>query len=193
MRPKLHTLICSTRPSRMGPSIAIWAHEAAQAHGKFDAQLVDLASFALPVFDEPEHPRLQRYQHAHTRRWSASVDEADAFVFVLPEHNYGPPASLLNAMNYLVREWQYKAVGFVSYGGVSGGIRGVQVTKQLLTTFKVVPILEAVMLPNFTQHIGTDNVFMPNERLTTSATIMLDELCRWTEALDSMRQQNRAS
>lgn len=191
MAPRLHTLICSTRPSRVGPSVAQWAHQAAVAHGKFDAHLVDLAEFGLPVFDEPEHPRLQKYQHEHTKRWAASVNQADAFVFVLPEYNFGPPPSLLNAMNYLVREWQYKAVGFVSYGGGSGGVRAVQVTKQLLTTFKTVPIQESVMVPMFTQHIGADRVFTPNELHTTSAKAMFDELLRWTDAIAGLRQQNR--
>ncbi|UUZ62241.1 NAD(P)H-dependent oxidoreductase [Polaromonas sp. P1-6] len=123
MKPKLHTLICSTRPGRVGPAIARWAHETATTHGKFDTRLVDLASFNLPVYDEPAHPRLQTYSHAHTREWSSSVSEADAFLFVMPEYNYGPPPALLNAMTYLVREWQYKAMAFVSYGGMSGGIR----------------------------------------------------------------------
>ena len=191
MQPRVHTLICSTRPTRVGPVIAKWAHEAAGTHGKFDAHLVDLASFALPVYDEPHHPKLQRYEHEHTRRWSASVDAADALVFVTPEYNHGPTGALLNAMNYLVREWQYKAVGFVSYGGVSGGMRGVQVTKQLLTSLKVVPIFEGVLIPSVTQHIGTDGTFAPNELHTTSAAAMLDELWRWTQALTGLREENR--
>ena len=76
MKPKLHTLICSTRPGRVGPAIARWAHDTVTAHGKFDTRLVDLASFDLPVYDEPAHPRLQTYSHAHTREWSASVSAA---------------------------------------------------------------------------------------------------------------------
>jgi NAD(P)H-dependent FMN reductase len=182
MKPKLHTLICSTRPGRVGPAIARWAHAAATAHGKFDPRLVDLASFNLPVFNEPEHPRLHSYSHAHTREWSASVAQADAFLFVMPEYNYGPPPALLNAMTYLVREWQYKPVGFVSYGGMSGGVRAVQVTKQLLTTFKMVPLLEAVAIPNVAQHL-TEGQFTPNDAISQSAGIMLDELHRWTSAL----------
>lgn len=182
MKPKLHTLICSTRPGRVGPAIARWVHETATAHGKFEARLVDLASFNLPVFDEPAHPRLQTYSHAHTREWSASVSEADAFLFVMPEYNYGPPPALLNAMNYLVREWQYKPVAFVSYGGMSGGVRAVQVTKQLLTTYKMVPLLEAVAIPNVTQHLTGDR-FTSNEIISQSAAVMLDELHRWTSAL----------
>ncbi|MEJ7687060.1 MAG: NAD(P)H-dependent oxidoreductase [Variovorax sp.] len=188
MKPKLHTLICSTRPGRVGPAIARWAHGVAQAHDGFDPTLVDLAAFALPVFDEPEHPRLRKYMHAHTRAWSASVESADAFLFVMPEYNHGPPGALLNALNYLVCEWQYKAVGFVSYGGISGGIRGVQVTKQLLTTLKVVPIPEAVIVPNFTQNIDADGMFMPNDFHIRSAAVMLDELLRWTEALSALRR-----
>jgi NAD(P)H-dependent FMN reductase len=187
MKPRLHVLVCSTRPGRACPAVARWALQAAQAHGRFDAHLVDLAEFGLPVFDEPEHPRLGRYRHAHTLAWSASVAAADAFVFVMPEYNYGPTPSLLNAMNYLVREWQYKAVGFVSYGGLSGGVRAVQVTKQLLTTFKVVPILEAVAIPNFQPHLAGDT-FVQEPVHAGAAMTMLDELHRWTEALAVLRQ-----
>ncbi|MDM0036862.1 NAD(P)H-dependent oxidoreductase [Variovorax sp. J22P271] len=187
MKPTLHTLICSTRPGRVGPAIAGWAHAFAQAHGRFDSTLVDLADFALPVFDEPEHPRLQKYRHAHTRAWSASVLAADAFLFVMPEYNHGPPGALINAMNYLVGEWHYKPVGFVSYGGVSGGIRGVQATKQLLSTLKLVPIPEAIVVPHFTHHMDAEGVFLPSEMHAASATAMLDELHRWTGALAALR------
>jgi len=187
MKPKLHTLICSTRPGRVGPAIARWVHEMATAHGHFDTRLVDLAAFKLPLYDEPAHPRLRTYSHAHTRDWSATVAEADAFLFVMPEYNYGPPPALLNALTYLVQEWQYKPMAFVSYGGMSGGVRAVQVTKQLLTTFKMVPLLEAVAIPNVTQHLG-DEGFTPNEIISQSAEVMLDELHVWTRALQSLRQ-----
>src|SRR4051812_6805747 len=121
---KLHSIIASTRPGRLGPSIANWFHDRAVQHGKFEASLVDLATFNLPLFDEPQHPRFAKYEHAHTKAWSASVASADAFVLVTPEYNAGPPPSLLNALTYLHNEWKYKPVGFVSYGGVSAGARG---------------------------------------------------------------------
>lgn len=187
MKPILHIIVCSTRPGRVGPAIAQWAQQAALANAQFDAQVVDLASFHLPVFDEPEHPRLQKYQHAHTKAWSASVSAADAFVFVLPEYNYGPPSALLNAMNYLVREWQYKPAAFVSYGGISGGLRAVQVTKQLLTTLKVMPMLEAVAIPNVGQHLDAQKAFVPNDAHATSADAMFVELYRWTQAMKPLR------
>lgn len=109
-----------------------------------------------PMLQDLLTGRLQKYQHAHTKAWCASVDAADAFVLVLPEYNFGPPSALLNAMNYLVREWQYKPAAFVSYGGMSGGLRAVQVTKQLLTTLKVMPMLEAVAIPNVGQPLDAE-------------------------------------
>src|SRR3546814_1511700 len=74
---ELHTIICSTRPGRVGPSVARWFHDFAVGHGTFEAVLVDLADFGLPVYDEPNHPVMQKYQHAHTRAWAARVAAAD--------------------------------------------------------------------------------------------------------------------
>lgn len=185
-KPRLHVLICSTRPQRVGPLVAQWTFDAARSDGRFDTRLVDLAEFALPVYDEPMHPRLKQYSQPHTLAWSASVDAADAFVFVMPEYNYGPPPSLLNAMNYLVQEWQYKPVAFVSYGGMSGGIRAVQVTKQLLTTFKMVPLLEAVAIPQVADLLS-ETAFRAQKVHEQSAASMFDELMRWTPALASLR------
>lgn len=187
MSLKLNVIVCSTRPGRVGISIGRWFEGFAKAHGKFEVSLEDLADFALPVFDEPHHPRLRQYEHAHTKAWSASVEAADAFVFVTPEYNYGPPPSLVNAMNYLVHEWRDKVAGFVSYGGVSGGIRAVQAEKLLMTNFKVMPLPEQVMIAMFPQHLDEQKNFTPNEHHESSAKVMLDELARWAAALKAMR------
>lgn len=185
--PKLNIIVCSTRPTRAGLPIAEWLHSFARDHGGFDCELVDLATFNLPVFDEPEHPRLQKYKHEHTKRWSASVASADAFVFVTPEYNHGAPPALINALNYLNREWQYKPAGLVSYGGVSGGLRAVQAEKLAFTSLKMVPIVEGVIIPNFVQHIGEDKIFRPNDLHVESARVMLNELIRWSRALAPLR------
>ena len=192
MPPRLHTLIASTRPTRVGPGIARWFHAFASKHGKFDAHLVDLADFDLPILDEPEHPSRRHYHHEHTKRWSASVNEADAFVFVTPEYNYGPPPSLLNALDYLFWEWQYKAVGLAGYGGISGGGRSTQAIKPTIVSLKMMPIPETVWLPNVFQQIK-DGVFTPNAFNEQGATALLNELIKWTEALAALRDQTRAS
>lgn len=183
----LQTLICSTRPGRVGPGVAQWFHGCAGSHGAFDTQLVDLAEFDLPIFDEPQHPRAQQYEHAHTKRWSASVAAADAYVFVMPEYNFNPTPALVNALNYVYSEWNYKPCAFVSYGGLSGGVRAVQTTKLITTTLKMMPMLESVTIPMVNQHIDANGSFNAQQVHTDAAQTLLNELQRWAQALSAMR------
>lgn len=184
---KLKVIIASTRPGRVGETIGRWIFEHAKTSGLFDVDLADLAEVNLPLLDEPEHPAEQKYQHEHTKKWSAIVDEADAFVIVTPEYNFGPPASLLNALDYLYVEWNYKPAGFVSYGGISGGLRSVQMTKLTLTTLKVVPVYEAVVLPFVWNQMNDAGEFEPTDSQKKAADVMLRETLRWAEALKPMR------
>ena len=190
MAPRLHTVIASTRPGRIGPMIAQWFNDFAKEHGKFDARLVDLAEFSLPVLDEPHHPMRRQYQHEHTKKWSASVAAADAFVFVGPEYNYGPTPALLNAFDYLYLEWNYVPAAFVSYGGVSGGMRSSARAGMTAATLKMMPIPEAVAIPNvFTQL--ADGKFKANDLNTAGAQAVLNELAKWEEALRGLRGTHR--
>ena len=186
----LQVIIVSTRQGRLGPAVADWFHRQAQAFDGFDVELVDLADVNLPLLDEPHHPRLANYQHEHTKRWSAIVSRADAFVFVTPEYNFSTPPSLVNALDYLLKEWAYKPAAFVSYGGISGGMRSVMMTKSILTTLRMVPILEAVNLPMFAQQIDrTTGEYNATDVNAKAADAMLKELHKWAGALREMRNQ----
>ncbi len=184
--PKLDVVVLGTRPGRAGLPVAQWFLERARAHGKFETELVDLKEVNLPFLDETKHPRLGQYDHEHTKRWSASVAAADAFVFVTPEYNFSTPPTLLNALNYLFREWHYKPAGFVSYGGVSGGLRSTQMSKLALTTLKIVPMVEQVSIPFVAKHVN-EGVFSGDEHAEKAATVLLDELLRWASALKALR------
>ncbi len=186
MPHSLGVIIASTRPGRVGLHIGQWFQAIAVAHPEFDARWIDLAEVGLPLFDEPHHPRLRRYEHEHTRRWSAIVDAADAFVLVMPEYNYSPTPALTNALDYVSQEWAYKPVGFVSYGGISGGLRAAQAIKITLSALKAVPINESVVVP-FAGRQVHDGVFAPNEVQEKAAVTMLDELARWAGALRVLR------
>ena len=185
--PVLQIIIASTRPGRVGPSVASWIHERAVAHGGFDVELVDLAEVNLPMFDEPKHPRFRQYAHQHTKDWSATIERADAFIFVVPEYNYGFNAAIKNAIDYLNAEWQHKPVGFVSYGGVAAGTRAVQMLKQVITTLKMVPMFDAVNIPFVQQFLDEERRLQPNDIMEGAATAMLDELVRWTASLRALR------
>ena len=186
-KPTLQIIIASTRPGRVGPSVAAWFHDRAVKAGDFEVELIDLAEVNLPMFDEPKHPRFGEYVHQHTKDWSAVVAPADAIVFVIPEYNYGFNAATKNAIDYLNAEWQNKPAGIVSYGGVAAGTRATQMLKQVVSALKMVPMTDAVNIPFVQQFLDDQRVLQPNDIMESAATAMLGELVRWTTAMRSLR------
>ncbi len=191
VKPKLYVIVASTRPGRVGLPIADWFFPIAQQVGAFDVGCVDLAQeWQLPFMDEPHHPRLRQYTHEHTRRWSAHVDAADGFVLVMPEYNHGFTAPLKNAIDYLLDEWAYKPVGFVTYGGVAAGTRAMQLLKPVLVDLKMTPIFEAVNIPFVSQYIK-EGKFVGTESMLHAAQTMLADLERMEQLLRPLRAAAR--
>jgi len=186
-KPILQIIIASTRPGRVGLPVAQWFEQVAREQGAFDVELVDLAEVALPLLDEPAHPRMRKYEHAHTIAWSETVDRADAFVFVIPEYNHSFNGAIKNALDYLHTEWAYKPVGFVSYGGVAAGTRALQALKPVVSALRMTPVMEAVNIPFVAKFIDEDGHFVPNELLLTGAADMLAELAKVAVALRPLR------
>lgn len=185
---QLKIITSTTREGRKGIAVARWFTELARQQDGYEVELLDLATINLPLMNEPNHPRLQQYQYEHTRQWSAAIDAADAFVIVLAEYNFGFPAPIKNAIDYLFKEWKYKPVGIVSYGGLSGGMRSAQMLKQVVTAVGMMPIAEAVALPSFAKQVDESGNFQPSEINNKSAVAMLQELRKWSEALQPMRK-----
>ncbi len=185
---KLHIIIGSVRPGRVGLPVATWVESVARNDGRFSVTLVDLAEVDLPFLDEPEQPHLHRYTHDHTKSWSRIVDAADAFVFVMPEYNAGYSPALKNALDFLSREWKHKAVGLVSYGGVSGGQRGAQLLKTTMLQLNLMPVPAAVPIPFVAGMINDDGDFEPSEPVAKGTPKMLDSIAEWTEVLRPLRE-----
>ena len=189
-KPVLQVIIGSTRPGRVGSAVADWIIDRARARGDFEVEVADLAVLNLPIFDEPNHPRLRRYVNQHTKDWSEIVERSDAFVFVIPEYNYGFNAATKNAIDYLNQEWQNKPAGIVSYGGVAAGTRAAQMLKQVMSALKIVPVTDSVNIPFVGQKLDQDRRLKPNEIMEAAAAAMLDELARWAQALRPLRARS---
>jgi NAD(P)H-dependent FMN reductase len=185
---KLMIITVSTRDGRKGVSLADWIEATARRDTDWEVVPVDLKALALPMLDEPEHPRLRHYHYDHTRRWSALVEAADVFIAVTPEYNFSAPPSLVNAFDYLFQEWAYKPIGFVTYGGVSGGTRSLLGARQMASALKMVPVLESVNVPFFTQFIFAEGKFTPNPATEKGAAGMFAELKKWAGPLRAMRE-----
>jgi len=187
-QPLLQVIIASVRPTRVGGKVGEWFRPIAESHRGFRVEQVDLREHNLPVMDEPKHPRLGEYEHEHTKRWAATIARADAFVFVTPEYDFGPPASLINALQYLVKEWAYKPVGLVSYGGVSAGLRSANALRIICTAHNMMPLPQAVSIPFVAKLVDKETgAFEPGEVQEKAAKGMLTELARWEKAMRTLR------
>jgi NAD(P)H-dependent FMN reductase len=184
----LKIITSTTRQGRKGIAVAKWVTGIAEQCGLFEVEFLDLAEIGLPLMDEPNHPRLKQYQNEHTKQWSAKISSADAFIIVLSEYNYGFPAPIKNAIDYLYHEWRYKPVGIVSYGGVSGGLRSTQMLKQVITALNMMPLTESVSIPFFSKYINDEEEFIPEEVVVKSVQALLVQLERWSEAFKRMRK-----
>ena len=186
MPTRLMIIVGSVRPGRIGLPIATWVRERAEANGGFEVDFVDLAELNLPFMDEPNHPILHQYTKPHTIAWSERVDAADAFLFVTPEYNHSSAPALKNALDFLNREWWRKPLGFVSYGGVSGGTRGVVALTTSTSGLGMVKIGANVEL-NFAKAQIVDGVFVPNEKESAIIEKELGELLELSEVLKPSR------
>ncbi|MBU2670738.1 NAD(P)H-dependent oxidoreductase [Actinoplanes bogorensis] len=182
----LLVVVGSTRPGRVGPTVAEWFVDVAKAHGGFQVTVADLAEENLPLLDEPHHPRLQNYQNDHTMRWSEKVAAADAIVFVIPEYNFGLGAAFKNALDYLHAEWNYKPASVVSYGGVSAGTRSALALTGAAYALRMWLLPAAVNIP-FVHSNVVEGQFQPTDITSAAATTMLDELARVAPALKALR------
>lgn len=188
VQPRLGIVMASVREGRAGQAVLDWFAGVARAHGGFEIEVLDLKAIDLPILEERHHPRFAKYEQPGTIAWSRTVAALDAFVFVTPEYNHSAPPALVNALDHLFAEWHYKPVGFVSYAGISAGLRSVTAAKPIVNALKMVPINEGVPIPFFAQLIDKETgKFNGGESNEKAATVMLDELVRWEAALRTLR------
>lgn len=188
--PLLQVIVGSTRPGRVGRAVADWFATTAAEDGRFAVEVVDLAEVGLPILDEPNHPRLRDYRHGHTKRWSATIDRADAFTFVIPEYNSGMNSATKNAIDYLFHEWARKPLGIVSYGGVSGGLKAAQQLKNVGAALRMPTMPDTVMIPMVASMIDDEGRFTPTRIVEESADALIDELVTLTGAMAQVRARS---
>jgi NAD(P)H-dependent FMN reductase len=183
---RIGIIIGSTRPGRVGESVAKWTYEIASKRQDAEFELVDIVNFNLPLLDEPVPPSMGKYSKDHTKKWAEKINSFDGFVFVSPEYNHSVSGALKNALDFLYKEWNNKAAGFVSYGS-AGGARAVEQLRLILAELQIATVRSQVML---SLHDDFENytVFKPHARHEKSVNAMLDQLIPWTNALQNLRK-----
>jgi NAD(P)H-dependent FMN reductase len=149
-RPRIGVIVGSQREPRAGLQIAKFVRNTLQElQQQVDLDIIDLAVWNLPLYNEPGIPSHisspKDYKYEHTRRWSSEIASYQAFIFVTPQYNWGYPASLKNAIDYLFNEWKGKSAMIVSYGGHGGGMAAEQL-KQVCQGLRMLPLDSSVCL-----------------------------------------------
>ncbi|HUC89263.1 MAG TPA: NAD(P)H-dependent oxidoreductase [Patescibacteria group bacterium] len=148
MNKRIYIIVGSTRPSRIGDTVAKWVSDnihTDNAQGNIDVEIIDLAKLDLPMLNEPENAKSRHYMHDHTKKWSQMVQKADGFIIVTPEYNASFPAPLKNALDYLYHEWSGKPMAFVGYGW-GGGKRAVAHLRDVAADLKTKPLTSQVSI-----------------------------------------------
>ncbi|MEO5898897.1 MAG: NAD(P)H-dependent oxidoreductase [Ilumatobacteraceae bacterium] len=172
-------IVGSTRDGRFGHVIANWFATRAARRDDIELDVIDLVDIELPV--RHTHPR-----SVAVAEYVARLDRADAFVVVTPEYNHSYPAGLKHAIDLVRDEWQRKPVSFVSYGGLSGGLRAVEHLRQVFAETHSVTMRDTVSFHNpWPQFDETGELRDPaaTAAAESAVTVMLDQLVWWAAAL----------
>jgi NAD(P)H-dependent FMN reductase len=182
---RIAIILGSTRPGRNGEAVAKWVHQIASGRSDAEFELIDLLDYNLPLLDEPIPPSQGKYSKPHTKAWAEKIASFDAFVFVTPEYNHGTSGALKNAIDFLYREWNNKAAGFVSYGS-AGGVRAVEQLRLVMAELQVADVRAQVMLSLFTdfENFAT---FKPAAHHNKSVDTLLSQVIAWGGALKTLR------
>jgi len=183
---KVAVIVGSTRPGRKALDVARWVMDTAGKRSDAQFELVDIQDFKLPLLDEPVPPSMGQYSQPHTIAWAEKIAQYDGFVFVTPEYNHGTSGALKNAIDFLYKEWNNKAAGFVGYGS-AGGARAIESLRLVMGELMVADVRAQVMLSLFTdfENFAT---FKPAAHHTGSVNAMLDQVVAWSGALAPLRK-----
>lgn len=174
-------IVGSNREGRFGPTVARWFVGEAEQRADMVIDLIDLADLDLPSV----YPR---QFDAPVRSFVSRIDRADAFVVVTPEYNHGYPAVLKQAIDLPHREWRAKPVAFVSYGGMSGGLRSVEQLRQVFAELHATTMRDTVSFHMVSARFDAAGSPIDAIGCNSAAKTMLDQLAWWATALRTARE-----
>ncbi|OLZ68663.1 NADPH-dependent FMN reductase [Streptomyces sp. IMTB 2501] len=185
---RVAVIVGSVREGRQGRAVADWFLGAA-TDDALDLDVIDLAEVDLPLVlpgwgDTPSPAAV-----AALRDVSPRLAAADAFVVVTPEYNHSFPASLKNLIDWHYTQWQAKPVGFVSYGGLGGGLRAVEQLRLVFAELHATTVRDSVSLHGPWSGLGEDGT--PRDETVCAGAVkgMLGQLAWWGRALRAARAE----
>ncbi|WP_318211085.1 MULTISPECIES: NAD(P)H-dependent oxidoreductase [unclassified Streptomyces] len=176
----LALVVASDREGRFAPVVTDWFRSRLAEREDFTVTVVDLAEIDLPTSLSYDPSPAVR---AELAKVTPVLEAADAYVVITPEYNHSFPAALKNLIDRHYTEWQAKPVGFVSYGGISGGLRAVEQLRQVYAEMHAVTVRDTVSFHNAHGLFDEDGRHKDPAAAEGAAKALLDQLGWWGRAL----------
>ena len=181
---RLAVLLGGTKEGRSGRAAADWFIGRAWERPDFILDVIDPVGSEIPLVHtrSPAAGEAEKIAAARER-----IEGADAFVVVTPEFNHSFPAPLKALIDWFYTEWHAKPVGFVSYGGMSGGLRAVEQLRLVFAELHAVSVRDTVSFHNVQERFDAHGRPVEPGGCNAAAKVMLDQLLWWAQALRTAR------
>jgi NAD(P)H-dependent FMN reductase len=155
-KPRLGVILSSVREGRFADRMLRWVEARLAADGRFDPVVIDPRAYRVGAW----HGDMTSEDLARLR---AALGEADAFLVLAAEYNHSYTAAVKTLIDAGKSEWEAKPVAFVSYGGISGGLRAVEALRLVFAELHAVGLRDTVGLAMPFNRMSEDGVLAGGE------------------------------
>ena len=193
MSNRILVLYGSYRSDRMGIRLAHFIVEGFSARGD-DVELIDAKAIGLPMLDRmyKEHPKGEA--PAALEKLAGQIRDADGFVFVTGEYNWGMQPGLKNLTDHFLEEWFWRPAAIASYSaGRLGGARAATAWHGTLSEMGMVVISSTIAAGPISQTLSEDArpIGEGGKALAHAFPRFADDLAWWMEAAKAQRARKK--
>ena len=189
---KCRTLVLygSYRSDRKGIRLADFIVRRLRSRGDNDVELIDAKAIGLPMLD-----RMLKEYSAGTAppamaELGAKIRQADAFLFVVGEYNWGVQPGLKNLTDHFLEEWFWRPAAIASYSaGRLSGTHSSYAWHNTLTEMGMVVISSTLTVGPIDQTLNaaSEPIGEAGASLERAFPRFADDLAWWTEAAKEQR------
>ena len=181
----------SYRADRMGIRLAQFVVERLRRRGE-DVELIDAKAIGLPMLDRmyKEHPKGQAPEMLE--RLAGKIRDADGFIFVTGEYNWGVQPGLKNLTDHFLEEWFWRPAAIASYSaGRLSGARAASAWHGTLSEMGMVVISSTIAVGPIAPTLSADGepIGDGGKSLERAFPRFADDLSWWVEAAKAQRQR----
>jgi len=191
MSNRILVIYGSYRSDRMGIRLARFLVERLRRRGE-QVELIDAKAIDLPMLDRmyKEHPKGEAPERLE--QLASKIRDADGFVFVTGEYNWGIQPGLKNLTDHFLEEWFWRPAAIASYSaGRLSGARAATAWHGTLSEMGMVVVSSTIAVGPIAQALSAEGEPIGESGVIVERAFprLADDLMWWVEAAKSQRQR----